>query len=71
MTATMTATHATVMGLTTKIKNFRHKLHMDDSFSSPYLFDDLHTKDLNCCGAVRQNKKEIPSDFGNITSTIL
>jgi hypothetical protein len=63
-TASMTATHATVTGLTTRIENFRHKLYMDNFFSSPDLFDDLHTKVINCCGTIRQNRKEMPRDFG-------
>jgi hypothetical protein len=36
-TASMTATHATVTGLTTRIENFGHKIYMDDFFSSPDL----------------------------------
>jgi hypothetical protein len=54
-TATMTATHATMTGITTEIENLGHKLYMDNSFSSPDLFDDLHIKAINCCGTVRPN----------------
>jgi hypothetical protein len=55
VTASMTATYATVTGLTTRIENFGHILCMDNFFSSPDLFDDLHTKAINCCGTVRLN----------------
>jgi hypothetical protein len=64
VTATMTATHATVSGLTTRIENLGHKLYMYNFFSSCDLFDDLHTKAINCCGTVRPNQKAMPSDFG-------
>jgi hypothetical protein len=60
---TMTATHATVTGLTGRIENLGHKLYMDSFFSSPELFDDLHTKAINCCGTVRQNRRGMPTDF--------
>jgi hypothetical protein len=64
VTASVTATHATVTGLTTRIENFGHKLYMDNFFSSPELFDYLHTKAINCCGTVRPNRKGMPRDFG-------
>jgi hypothetical protein len=63
-TASMTATHTTVTGLTTRIENFGHKLYMDNFFSSSDLFDDLHTKAINCCDIVRPNQKGMPRDFG-------
>jgi hypothetical protein len=63
-TASMTTTHATVTGLTTRIENFGHKFYMDNFFSSPDLFDDLHTKAKNCCGTVTPNRKGMPTDFG-------
>jgi hypothetical protein len=43
-TAIMTAFHATVTGLTTRIENLGHKLYTDNFPSSPDLLDDLHTK---------------------------
>jgi hypothetical protein len=69
-TATITANHATVSGLTTKIENLGHKLYMDNVFSSD-LSDDLHTKAINCCGTgtVRPNQKGMPSDFGRKLKT--
>jgi hypothetical protein len=60
----MTATHATVSGLITRIENLEHKLYMDNYFSSPNLFDNLHMKARNCCGIVRPKRKGMPSDFG-------
>jgi hypothetical protein len=64
VTASMTTTHATMIGLTARIENFGHKLYMDYFFSSPDLFDNLHTKAINCCGTVRPNRKGMPRDFG-------
>jgi hypothetical protein len=52
---------------------------MDNFFSSSYLFDDLHTRDINCyeivgqtrginCyGIVGQNHKGMPGDFDSNT----
>ena len=37
---------------------------MDNYFSSPDLFDDLATKQINCCGTVRPNRKGMPQDLG-------
>jgi hypothetical protein len=37
---------------------------MDNFYSSPDLFNDLHTKAIYCCGFVRPNRKGMPSDFG-------
>jgi hypothetical protein len=56
-TVSVTATHTTVTGLTTRIENFGHKLYRENFFSSPELFDDLHTKVINCCGTVRPDQK--------------
>jgi hypothetical protein len=63
-TPSMTATHVTVSRLTTRTENFGHKLYMDNFFSSPDLFYDLHTKAINFCGTVRPNRKRMPRDFG-------
>jgi hypothetical protein len=57
-TRTMTATHTTVIGLMRRTENAGHKLYMDNFFSPPELLDNLHTKNINCCGTVRPNKKE-------------
>jgi hypothetical protein len=63
-TATVTANHTTVSGLTTRIENLGHKLYLNNVFSSPDLYDNLHAKVTNCCGSVRPNRKGMPSDFG-------
>jgi len=60
----LTATHATVSELTKKIQGRGHTLYMYNYFSSPDLFDDLATKQINCCGTVRSNRKGIPQDLG-------
>jgi len=57
----VTATHATVTELTRKIGR-RHKLYMDNFFSSPELFDDLVKKQIYCCGTVRPKRKGMPQD---------
>jgi len=43
----MIATHATVTGFTVRNEHVEQKLYMDNFFSSPALFDDLHTKTMN------------------------
>jgi hypothetical protein len=55
---------ATVTGHNTRTENLGHKLYMDNFFSSPDLFSNLHTKAINCCGTVRPNLKRMPYDFG-------
>jgi len=54
----MTATHMTVRGLTRRVKGVGHELYMDSSFSSPNVFDNLHTRGINCCGTVKKVVKE-------------
>jgi hypothetical protein len=63
VTATMTATHAIVTGLTARIEN-GHNLSTDSFFSSSDLYDDLLIKTINHCGNVRPNKKGMPRDIG-------
>jgi len=40
----MTATHATVRHLTSRVEGLGHKIFMGNFFSSPRLFDDLDVK---------------------------
>jgi hypothetical protein len=41
------------------IKGKGHKLFMDNFFSSPDLYEFLHSqKKINCCGTIRQNRKK-------------
>jgi hypothetical protein len=54
VTSSMTVTHATVAGLAARIEHVGHRLYMDSFFSFPALFDDLHTKTINCYGTVRE-----------------
>ena len=61
----MTATHANVRHLTSRVEGLGHKIFMDNFFSSPRLFDDLDRRKLNLCGTVRPNRRDIPSDFGS------
>ena len=48
----MTVTHATVKQLTRRVQWRGHKLHMDNYFSSPDLYNDLTKQKINCCGTV-------------------
>jgi hypothetical protein len=36
---------------------------MDNFITSPDIFDDLHTRFINCCRNVRQNYKGMPRGF--------
>jgi len=49
-----------------RIEHMRHKLYMDSFFSSPALFDDLHTKTINFCGIVGPNRKGMPKNLEHI-----
>ena len=60
----MTATHATVRHLTSRVQGLGHKIFMDNFFSSPRLFDDWDRRKINSCGTVRPNRRDMPSDFG-------
>jgi hypothetical protein len=64
---TVRAKHAIVKTLTRRIEGLGHKLYMGSFFSSPDLFDDLHTRAINCCGTVRQNCKGMPEGFDSKT----
>ena len=44
----MTATHATVRHLTSRVQGLEYKIFMDNFFSSPRLFDDLDRCKINC-----------------------
>jgi len=64
VTDDMTATHATVRHLISKVEGLGHKLFMDNFSSSPRLFDDLDGHKINSCETVRPNRKDMPRDFG-------
>jgi hypothetical protein len=59
-TATMTVTHATVSGLSTRTKNFGHKLYTNNFFCSYDSSDNLYMIAINCCGIARPNEKGTP-----------
>jgi len=60
----MTATHATVSHLTSRVQGLGHKIFMDNFFSSPRLFDDVDRRKINSCGTVQPNRRDMPCDFG-------
>jgi hypothetical protein len=62
-TPSLTSTQTTVTGLAARNEQVRHKLYMDNFFLSRALFDDLHTKKINCCGTVRPNRKGTLKNF--------
>jgi len=60
----MTATHAMVRCLTSRVEGLGHKICMDNFFSSPRLFDDLDRHKINSCGIVRPNRQDMLLEFG-------
>ena len=62
-TQRLTAAHAIVTELTRKVEGRGHKLYVNSFFSSPALFDDLMEKKINCCGAVKPNRRGMPRDL--------
>ena len=57
MTPSMTVTDVTVTELTARTENVRHKLYMDNLFSSQ--LDNLYSKTINCCRTVKPNRKRM------------
>ena len=64
VTDDMTATHATLKHLTSRVEGLRHKIFMYNFFLSPRLFDDLDRRKINSCETVWPNRKDMPCDFG-------
>ncbi|PSN39855.1 hypothetical protein C0J52_21000 [Blattella germanica] len=62
-TPQISATHGTVLQLTSKVEGVGHKLFMNNYFSSPDLFNDLHERKINSCGTIRHNRKGMPKEF--------
>jgi len=62
-TGVMTATHATVRHLTSRVEGLGHRIFMDNFFSSPRLFGYLDRPKLNSCGTVRPNRRDMPDEF--------
>jgi hypothetical protein len=52
-----TCTNVTVTSMTRRVNEVGHTLYTDNFLFSPDLFDDLHTRGINCCGSVSQNHK--------------
>ena len=63
MTPSMAATRATVTRLTGRPEIAGHKLYKD-SFTPPVLFDNLHTKAINCSGTVGPNQRGMYTKYG-------
>jgi len=60
----MTATHAFVRYLTSRIEGLGHKIFMDNFFSSPRISDDLDRHKVNSCRTVQPNRQDMPCEFG-------
>jgi len=60
----MTATHAAVGHLTSRVEGLGHKIFMDNFFSSPGLSDDSDRHKINSCRTVWPNRRDILLDFG-------
>jgi len=63
-TTDVTATHATLRHLTSRVEGLGHKMFMNSFFSFPRLFDDLDRHKINSCRTVRPNRRDMPGDFG-------
>jgi hypothetical protein len=55
--------YLTVRGLAAGIEHVKHKLYMNSFFSTPALFDNLHTKTIKCGGTVRPNRIGTPKNL--------
>jgi hypothetical protein len=58
----VTPTHGTVLELVWKV-GVGHKIFMDNYFTLPKLFSDLHHRKINACSTVRHKRKEMPPNF--------
>ena len=50
-------------GLAEPYLNKRHRLFMDNFYSSPALYEELHEDKTLACETVRQDRKGMPSDL--------
>jgi hypothetical protein len=55
--------HEAVVSLTHNYQHRNHILYMDRGFTSPALLLELLHKGIRCCGTVRKNRKDLPSDL--------
>ncbi len=58
-----------VKDLTNKLHNKYHHVYCDNFFTSFFLLNDLHKDGVYCCGTVRSNRKEFPSDLKKYKSS--
>ena len=56
-----------VLSLTEKYRGKHHHIFCDNFFTSPWLFQELHSHGLYACGTVRQTRQEFPRDLRNVT----
>ena len=54
-------THAVVMKLVDPIKGRGHHVYMDNYYTSPQLFSNLHDNGFGACGTVRINRRGLPA----------
>jgi hypothetical protein len=62
-TQTMTATHVTARSLTRTVEGVGYRLYTGNFFSSPDIYHELYTKNINCCETIRQNCKGMLRDL--------
>ncbi|XP_015175258.1 PREDICTED: piggyBac transposable element-derived protein 4-like, partial [Polistes dominula] len=60
------ASENVTMFMFTPISNFGHTLFLDNSYSSPNLFQKLQSIKTNAIGTVRCNRKNMPNDLAKI-----
>ena len=52
--------HAVVLKLLEGLEDRGLRVYLDNWYSSPVLFDDLHSKGFGACGTLRLNRKGLP-----------
>jgi len=60
-TADVGMTQAVVMKLVDPIKGRGHHVYMDNYYTSPQLFSDLHDNGFGACGTVQVNCRGLPA----------
>ena len=70
-------THAVVLKLVEVLEGRGNHIYMDNYYSSPHLFSDLHCLGFGACGTVRTNRRGLPAEMqaklkkGDVTSTTI
>jgi hypothetical protein len=62
VTFTITGNHATEIVFTIRTENVGHKFYMNNFFSPPYLFDNIHTHIIMCSGSQTEPKRRGEGD---------